>query len=127
MASTKGLHVPEGEKETIIIANREVTKLKQQITFMIKDGNQFPALTEIQRLLGMTDPSGSDIFKELARAQARVKIEEVTRIMAEMEATCSNLAATVVSLGEGLNEQSDLDAAVAEIRSTENQYLARPR
>ena len=119
--------MPEGEKETIIIANREVTKLKQQITFMIKDGNQFPALTEIQRLLGMADPSGSGIFKDLARAQARVKIEEVTRIMAEMEATCSNLAATVVSLGEGLNEQSDLDAAVAEIRSTEDQYGSKAR
>ena len=77
--------------------------------------------------LGMADPSGSGIFKDLARAQARVKIDEVTRIMAEMEATCSNLAATVVSLGEGLNEQSDLDAAVAEIRSTENQYVSKAR
>ena len=86
MASAKDLHVPEGEKETIIAANREVSKLKQQITFLIKDGNQFPALTEIQRLLTMADPSG--VFKDLARAQAHVKIEEVTRIMAEMEATC---------------------------------------
>ena len=125
MTSTKDLHVPEGEEETISTANREVTKLKQQITFLIKDGSQFPALTEIQRLLAMSDPTG--VFKDLARAQARAKIEEVTRVMAEMEATCSNLAATVVSLGEGLNEKSDLDAAVAEIRSTEEQYVKKTR
>ena len=75
----------------------------------------------------MADPSGSGVFKDLARAQAHVKIDEVARLMAETEATCSNLAATVVSLVEGLNEEADLDAAVAEIRSTEEHCVSKAR
>ena len=42
--------VPAGEEDTISIANREVTKLKQQITYLVKDGRSFPALQEIERL-----------------------------------------------------------------------------
>ena len=66
MTSPKDLKVPAGEEETINTANREVTKLKQQISFLVKDGNQFPALQEVQRLLALADPDGvTGIWREL--------------------------------------------------------------
>ena len=73
----EALKVPMGEEEAIEKANRDVTRLKQQVTFMVKDGLSFPALQEIQRLQGLDDPSGA--FGELARAQAKVIVEEVSK------------------------------------------------
>ena len=73
--------VPGGEEETIAIANREVTRLKQQITYLVKDGLSFPALQEIERLQTLPDPNG--VFKDLAWAQARVKVNEITRIISD--------------------------------------------
>ena len=127
MPGIKDLKLPEGEKDAVIVANREVLKLQNKITFNIKDGNQFPALLEIQRLQNLDDPTGSGIYKDLARSQARVNLDEVTRLISEMEASCSNLAAEVVSLGEGLNSTEDLDTAVAEIKSTEALYVGSAR
>ena len=46
---TEALKVPLGEEEAIEKANREVTRLKHQVTFLVKDGVSFPALQEIQR------------------------------------------------------------------------------
>ena len=80
------LKVPGGEEDSINLANRDVTKLKQQISFLVKDGQSFPALQEIQRLLAMPDPNGA--FRDLARAQARVKVEEITKVMLELEFAC---------------------------------------
>ena len=74
--------VPAGEEETISIANREVTRLKQQITYLVKDGLSFPALQEIERLQTLPDPNG--VFKDLARAQAWVRVDEITKITAEL-------------------------------------------
>ena len=79
--------VPGGEEETIAIANREVTRLKQQITYLVKDGLSFPALQEIERLQTLPDPNG--VFKDLARAQARVKVDEISKVLSEPEAACS--------------------------------------
>ena len=92
---------------------------------MVKDGQPFPALQEIQRLLALPDPNGA--FRDLARAQARVKVEEITKVMSELEAACSNLAATVMSLGEGLNDDADLELAVSEIMTTEEAYVKKAR
>ena len=117
--------VPGGEEETIAIANREVTRLKQQITYLVKDGLSFPALQEIERLQTLPDPNG--VFKDLARAQARVKVDEITKIISELEAACSNLAATVITLGEGLNDDADLEAVVGDIQSTEEAYVKKAR
>ena len=127
MPSLKDLKLPEGAEDALIVANREVLRLQNKITFNIKDGNQFPALLEIQRLQNLEDPTGTSIYKDLARSQARVKLEEVTRLMSEMEASCSNLAAEVVSLGTGLNKPEDLDIAVDEIKTTEAQYVCKAR
>ena len=60
----EALKVPGGEEETIVIANCDVTRLKQQISFLVKDGLSFPALQEIQRLQALDDPNG--VFKDLA-------------------------------------------------------------
>ena len=68
----EALKVPLGEEEAIEKANHEVTRLKHQVTFLVKDGVSFPALQEIQRLQGLDDPSGA--FGELAKAQAKVKV-----------------------------------------------------
>ena len=121
----ESLKVPAGEKDTISTANREVTRLKQQISFLIKDGKTFPALQEIQRLQGLADPSGA--FRDLARAQARVKIDEVSKLLSNLENACANLAATVKTLGAGLNDEEDLDAAIAEISSSEEGYTKKAR
>ena len=61
MPSIKDLKLPEGEKDAILVANWEVLRLQNKITFNIKDGNQFPALVEIQRLKNLEDPTGSGI------------------------------------------------------------------
>ena len=66
----EALEVPMGEEEIIEKANCDVTRLKQQITFLVKNGLSFPALQEVQRLQGLDNPSGA--FRELARAQAKV-------------------------------------------------------
>ena len=121
----ESLKVPAGEEETIITANREVTRLKQQISFLIKDGKSFPALQEIQRLQGLADPNGA--FRDLARAQARVKVDEVTKLLSGLENACANLAATVKTLGAGFNDEEDLEAAVAEIQSSEEGYAKKAR
>ena len=47
--------------------------------------------------------------------------------MSEFEAACSNLAATVMSLGEDLNDEADLENAVSEITSTEDTYVKKAR
>ena len=67
MARAEALKVPAGEEETIAASNREVTKLKQQVSFLVKDGTSFPALQEKQRLQALRDPNG--VFKDLAREQ----------------------------------------------------------
>ena len=46
----KDLKLPEGEKDAILLLNKEVLKLQTKITLNVNDGNQFPALVEIQRL-----------------------------------------------------------------------------
>ena len=60
----ENLKVPGGEEESINLANRDVTKLKQQLSFLVKDGKSFPALKEIQRLQALPDPNG--VFRDLA-------------------------------------------------------------
>ena len=121
----ENLKVPGGEEETINLANRDVTRLKQQLSFLVKDGKSFPALQEIQRLQALPDPNGA--FRDLARAQARVKVDEITKVLLELEAACANLAATVMALGEGFNDDADLEAAVAEIQTTEEAYVKKAR
>ena len=95
--------VPPGEEETLALANREVTKIKQKLTYTVKDGRQFPALQEIVDLQALPDPN--NVFQDLARAQARVKVEEVSKLTADLEAACANLAALVMTLGKGLNSE----------------------
>ena len=55
MPAIKDLKFSEEEKDAIILLNKEVVKLQTKITCHVKDGNQFPALREINRL----DPGGS--------------------------------------------------------------------
>ena len=119
----EALKVPGGEEESIALANRDVMKLKHQLSFLVKDGLSFPALQEIQRLQALDDPNG--VFKDLARAQARVKVDEISKVLSELEAACSNLAATVMALGEGLNDDADLEAVVADIQATEEAYVKK--
>ena len=76
----ENFRVPPGEEDTISTANREVTKFKQQITYLVKDGRQFPALQEIARLQSLPDPN--KVFQDLARAQARVKVDEILKLTA---------------------------------------------
>ena len=121
----EALKVPGREEETIVIANHDVTCLKQQISFLVKDGLSFPTLQEIQRLQGLDDPNG--VFKDLAQAQARVKIDEISKVLSELETACSNLAATVMALGEGLNDDADLEAVVADIQATEEACVKKAR
>ena len=105
--------VPPGEEETLSLANREVTKIKQKLTYIVKDGRQFPALQEIVNLQSLPDPNR--VFQDLAQAQARVKVDEVSRLTADLEAACANLAALVMTLGEGLNSEEDIKSVVTEI------------
>ena len=127
MPAIKDLKLPEEEKDAIIMANKEVLKLQNKITLHVKDGNQFPALVEIQRLKNLEDPTGSGVYKDLARSQARVKLDEVSRLISEMETSCANLAAEVLLVGEGLNSKETLEAAVNEIKSTEAIYVGKAR
>ena len=85
MPAIKDLKLPEGDKDNIIALNKEVVKLQTKITLHIKDGEQFPALMEINRLKTLDDPSGSGAYKDLARSQAKVKLDEVSRLISEME------------------------------------------
>ena len=109
----------------ISIANREVTKLKQQITYLVKDGRQFPALQEIERLQSLHDPNG--VFQDLARAQARVKVDEISKLTADLEAACANLAAIVMTLGKGLNSEDEIETVVGDIQDTEENYVKKAR
>ena len=88
--------VPPGEEETLSLANREVTKIKQKLTYLVKDGRQFPALQEIVRLQSLPDPN--NVFQNLARAQARVKVDELSRLISDLEAACANLCLTSLTL-----------------------------
>ena len=121
----ENLKVPGGEEESITLANRDVTKLKQQLSFLVKDGVSFPALQEIQRLQALQDPNG--VYRDLARAQARVRVNEITKVLSELEAACAKLAATTMALGEGFNDDADLEAVVAEIQTTEEAYVKKAR
>ena len=85
MPSIKDIKLPEGEKDALLVANREVLRLQNKITLNIKDGTSFPALVEIQRLKNLEDPTGSGVYKDLARSQAKVKMDEVTRLVSDME------------------------------------------
>ena len=123
----KDLKLPEGEKDAILLLNKEVLKLQTKITLNVKDGNQFPALVEIQRLKALEDPTGSGVYKELARSQAKVKLDEVSRLISEMETSCSNLAAEVLLAGEGLNPKESMEAVVNEIKATEASYVGKAR
>ena len=116
---------PPGEEETLSLANREVTKIKQKLTYLVKDGRQFPALQEIVNLQSLPDPNR--VFQDLARAQARVKVDEVSKLTADLEAACANLAALVMTLGEGLNSEDDIKTVVAEIEETEEIYVKKAR
>ena len=95
--------VPPGEEETLKLANNEVSKIKKKLTYTVKDGHQFPALQEIVDLQAL--PDQNNVFKDLARAQARVKVDEVSKLTADLEAACANLAALVMTLGKGLNSE----------------------
>ena len=63
MVAIKDLKLPEGDKDAIIMLNKEVVKLQTKITLHIKDGDQFPALVEINRLKNLEDPTGSGVYK----------------------------------------------------------------
>ena len=117
--------VPPGEEETLALANREVTKIKQKLTYTVKDGRQFPALQEIVDLQALPDPNR--VFQDLARAQARVKVDEVSKLTADLEAACANLAALVMTLGKGLNSEEDIKLVVTEIEENEAVYVKKAR
>ena len=117
--------VPPGEEETLSLANREVTKIKQKLTYIVKDGRQFPALQEIVDLQALPDPNR--VFQDLARAQARVKVDEVSKLTADLEAACANLAALVMTLGKGLNSEEDIKLVVTEIEENEAVYVKKAR
>ena len=127
MPAIKDLKLPEGDKDNIIALNKEVVKLQTKITLHIKDGEQFPALMEINRLKTLDDPSGSGAYKDLARSQAKVKLDEVSRLISEMETSCANLAAEVLLSGEDLNPKETLEAVVNEIKATEALYVGKAR
>ena len=127
MVAIKDLKLPEGDKDAIIMLNKEVVKLQTKITLHIKDGDQFPALVEINRLKNLEDPTGSGVYKGLARSQALVKLDEVSRLISDMETSCSNLAAEVMMAGDGLNPKETLEAVVNDIKATEAGYVGKAR
>merc|ERR1711954_140813 len=92
---------------------------------IVKDGRQFPALQEIINLQSLPDPNR--VFQDLARAQAWVKVDEVSKLMADLEAACANLAALVMTLGEGLNSEEDIKSVVTEIEENEQVYVKKAR
>merc|ERR1711954_262016 len=92
---------------------------------IVKDGRQFPALQEIINLQSLPDPNR--VFQDLARAQAWVKVDEVSKLMADLEAACANLAALVMTLGEGLNSEEDIKSVVTEIEENEEVYVKKAR
>merc|ERR1711867_319058 len=127
MVAIKDLKLPEGDKDAIILLNKEMVKLQTKITLHIKDGDNFPALVEINRLKNLEDPAGSGVYKGLARSQALVKLDEVSRLISDMETSCSNLAAEVSLAGEGLNPKETLEAVVNDIKDTEAGYVGKAR
>ena len=54
-------------------------------------------------------------------------MDEVTKLLSGLENACANLAATVKTLGDGFNDEEDLEAAVAEIQSSEEAYSKKAR
>ena len=64
MEKLENLTVPEGEEATIAAANRDAKTIKQKISLLISDVTSFPALTEINRLSSLSDPSG--VFKAVS-------------------------------------------------------------
>ena len=54
-------------------------------------------------------------------------MDEITKVLSGLENACANLAATVKTLGEGFNDETDLEAAVAEIQSSEEAYVKKAR
>ena len=65
------LAVPPGEEKTITDANQRVKNVKSRISVMVKDGKTFPALQEINKTLTQSEPSLGQVYKDLARANAR--------------------------------------------------------
>merc|ERR1711954_610596 len=92
---------------------------------IVKDGRQFPALQEIINLQSLPDPNR--VFQDLARAQAWVKVDEVSKLTADLEAACATLAALVMTLGEGLNSKENIKSVVAEIEENEAVYVKKAR
>ena len=127
MPAIKDLKLTEGDKDNIIALNKEMIKLQTKITLHIKDGEMFPALMEINRLKTLEDPTGSGAYKDLARSQAKVKSDEVSRLISELEASCANLAAEVLMAGEDLNSKTTLDEVVNEIEATKALYVGKAR
>merc|ERR1711867_296598 len=123
MVAIKDLKLPEGDKDAIILLNKEMVKLQTKITLHIKDGDNFPALVEINRLKNLEDPAGSGVYKGLAKAL--VKLDEVSRLISDMETSCSNLAAEVMMAGEGLHPKETLEAVVNDIKATEAGYVGK--
>ena len=127
MPAIKDLKLTEGDKDNIIALNKEMIKLQTKITLHIKDGEMFPALVEINRLKSLEDPTGSGAYKDLARSQAKVKSDEVTRLISELEASCANLAAEILMAGEDLTPKTTLEEVVNEIEATKALYVAKAR
>ena len=125
MVRLENLIVPEGEETVIAAANRATKTVKQKISILVSDGSSFPALTEINKLLALPDPNR--VFKDLARSTAKVKVSELTDLLAELESSCANLATLILSLGEGINNKETLDDVVNDINTSCETYAGKAR
>ena len=125
MVRPENLMVPEGEENVIAAANRAMKTVKQKISILVSDGTSFPALTEINRLSALPDPNG--VFKDFARATAKAKVSELTDLLTELESSCANLAALILTPGEGLNNKETLDEVVNDINTSCETYSGNAR
>ena len=54
-------------------------------------------------------------------------MRKLTKLLTELESSCAHLAATVLALGEGLNDEEDLNAVVEDIQTSEEAYVKKAR
>ena len=72
------LAVPPGEEKRITDANQRVKNVK---TRMVKDGKTFPALQDITKSMAQPDPALGQVYKDLAKANAKAKIAEIHELL----------------------------------------------
>ena len=113
MARPDSLVVPEDQQSTLAAANRDSMTLKQKLHFLVRNGETFPALAEIDRLLTIPDSTGA--YRELVKTTSQAKVVELTGLLAQLESSCTAYAEMVLSLGAALNSQEVLDGAVSDL------------